>query len=143
MSKIKIYGGKYLSGTIRIHGSKNACLPIMCASLLNKGKATIGNVPKIADVYNLLNIFSYLNVSYTFADDLLVIDSSKLTYKDLLIDEVLKFRASYYLIGVFLALFLVNVGYIILEAVSLVKDPLIIILKHLRLWAIMLIVMRI
>lgn len=105
MSKIKIYGGKYLSGTVKIHGSKNACLPIMCASLLNKGKATIGNVPKIADVYNLLNIFSYLNVSYTFVDDFLVIDSSKLTYKDLLIAEVLKFRASYYLIGVFLALF--------------------------------------
>lgn len=105
MSKIKIYGGKYLSGTIKIHGSKNACLPIMCASLLNKGKATISNVPKLTDVYNLLNIFSYLNVCYTFNDEVLVIDSSKLIYKDLLIDEVLRFRASYYLIGVFLALF--------------------------------------
>ncbi len=105
MSKIKIYGGKYLSGTIKIHGSKNACLPIMCASLLNRGRATISNVPKIADVYNLLSIFSYLNVTYTFTDDVLVIDSSKLTYSDLLINEVLTFRASYYLIGIFLALF--------------------------------------
>lgn len=104
MSKIKIYGGKELNGTIQISGAKNAALPILCASLLNKGSTTLKNIPKITDIEQLLLIFSYLGVKYTW-NETLTIHPENITYKSLLIDDVSKFRASYYLIGVFLSLF--------------------------------------
>ena len=34
MEKLKICGGSRLSGTLRVHGAKNAALPILAASLL-------------------------------------------------------------------------------------------------------------
>lgn len=104
MSKIKIYGGRELNGVVEISGAKNAALPILCASLLCKGVTTLKSIPDISDVHQVLSIFTYLGVSYTWGDHL-VIDATGLAYKTLAIEEVRKFRASYYLIGVFLSLF--------------------------------------
>ncbi len=50
MDKIQIRGGKPLSGTITIGGSKNASLPVMCASLLTDEPLILGNVPHIEDL---------------------------------------------------------------------------------------------
>ena len=47
MSEFIINGGKKLNGEIKISGSKNAALPIIAASLLNKEKVTLYNVPNI------------------------------------------------------------------------------------------------
>ncbi|CAD6494147.1 MAG: UDP-N-acetylglucosamine 1-carboxyvinyltransferase [Candidatus Argoarchaeum ethanivorans] len=54
--KIVIYGGTPLNGTVRISGSKNASLPIMCASLLSSCTVTLTNIPEIDDVYSLLKL---------------------------------------------------------------------------------------
>ena len=50
MAKIIVNGGKELSGTIKISGSKNAALPIMTASLLTEGDLELSNVPNLSDV---------------------------------------------------------------------------------------------
>ena len=50
MAKIIVNGGKELSGTIRVSGSKNAALPIMTASLLTGGDLELSNIPQLADV---------------------------------------------------------------------------------------------
>ena len=50
MAKIIVNGGKELSGTIRVSGSKNAALPIMTASLLTEGDLELSNVPNLSDV---------------------------------------------------------------------------------------------
>jgi len=50
MAKIIVNGGKELSGTIKISGSKNAALPIMTASLLTDGDLELSNVPHLSDV---------------------------------------------------------------------------------------------
>lgn len=104
MTKSTIYGGKELNGEISINASKNAALPILCASLLNKGKTKILNLPKIDDINQLLSIFSYLNINYSYKDTF-QINPTNFEYKTLAISDVTKFRASYYLIGVFLYLF--------------------------------------
>lgn len=54
--KFKIEGGVPLKGTIRIAGSKNAALPIICATLLTAQKVVLENVPEIIDVEVLLEI---------------------------------------------------------------------------------------
>jgi len=53
MDRIRIVGGRPLSGAIPISGAKNATLPLMIASLLTEDTLILDNVPRLADV-NLL-----------------------------------------------------------------------------------------
>ncbi|OQZ03285.1 MAG: UDP-N-acetylglucosamine 1-carboxyvinyltransferase [Candidatus Brocadia sp. UTAMX1] len=50
MDKIVIEGGNRLEGRVRIHGAKNAALPIMAASLLLDGPSRIHGIPDIIDI---------------------------------------------------------------------------------------------
>jgi UDP-N-acetylglucosamine 1-carboxyvinyltransferase len=50
MDRIRIVGGRPLSGTIPISGAKNATLPLMIASLLTDETLVLDNVPRLADV---------------------------------------------------------------------------------------------
>ncbi|MFZ1921504.1 MAG: UDP-N-acetylglucosamine 1-carboxyvinyltransferase, partial [Xanthobacteraceae bacterium] len=50
MDRIRIVGGRRLSGTIPISGAKNATLPLMIASLLTDETLILDNVPRLADV---------------------------------------------------------------------------------------------
>ena len=46
MQKLEIKGGKKISGTIKISGSKNATLPILAATILTDKKVTIKYITK-------------------------------------------------------------------------------------------------
>ena len=50
MDRIRIVGGRPLTGTIPISGAKNATLPLMIASLLTDQTLVLDNVPRLADV---------------------------------------------------------------------------------------------
>ncbi len=65
MDRIRIAGGRTLSGTIPISGAKNAALPLLIASLLTDGKLTLENVPDLADVALLKRILANHGVDYT------------------------------------------------------------------------------
>ena len=56
MDKIIVRGGGALNGTIPISGAKNAALPLMIASLLTAEKLTLKNMPRLADVEQLIRI---------------------------------------------------------------------------------------
>jgi UDP-N-acetylglucosamine 1-carboxyvinyltransferase len=58
MDRIRIQGGRKLSGTIPISGAKNAALPLMIASLLTDETLILDNVPRLADVGLLQHILS-------------------------------------------------------------------------------------
>jgi UDP-N-acetylglucosamine 1-carboxyvinyltransferase len=69
---------KSLEWTVKISGSKNAVLPILAASLLVRGKITLKNVPIIGDVKTFLEIFKLFGVTYSFDNDTLFLDTTKL-----------------------------------------------------------------
>ena len=50
MQKLEIKGGKKLSGTVLISGSKNATLPILASTILTNKKVLITNIPIVKDV---------------------------------------------------------------------------------------------
>ena len=50
MDKIRIRGGRPLSGEIAIGGAKNAALPLMAAGLLTEERLQLTNVPRLADI---------------------------------------------------------------------------------------------
>ena len=105
MEKIIIQGGKKLEGKIRVAGSKNATLPLIAASILIDGKVILKNIPKIKDVEVMLKILEYLGAEIEYNDNELIINSKNISYKDLLIDEIKKLRASILFLGPMLAKF--------------------------------------
>lgn len=60
MDKLLIEGGRPLSGKIRISGAKNACLPILAATILTDEECRINNAPELKDVATMANILSEL-----------------------------------------------------------------------------------
>ena len=60
MQKLIIVGGKKLNGSINISGSKNATLPILAASILNRNKVVIQNIPLVKDVETMIDLLLLL-----------------------------------------------------------------------------------
>ena len=50
MDRIRIRGGRPLSGEIVIGGAKNAALPLMAAAMLTDERLVLSNVPRLADI---------------------------------------------------------------------------------------------
>jgi UDP-N-acetylglucosamine 1-carboxyvinyltransferase len=65
MDRIRIRGGNVLTGSIPISGAKNAALPLMIASLLTDETLTLENVPRLADVEQLIRILGNHGVDHT------------------------------------------------------------------------------
>ncbi len=76
MSRLVIEGGKPLHGTISVHGSKNAVLPILAASILCKhGITTIRNCPNLRDVKTTVKILRCLGVKVKRSRNTVTIDA--------------------------------------------------------------------
>ena len=63
MQKLEIRGGKKISGTIAISGSKNATLPILAATILTNQKIIIKNVPIVQDVETMTTLLNTIGSS--------------------------------------------------------------------------------
>src|SRR5919112_6892823 len=50
MAKLRIQGGRRLSGRIVVEGNKNSALPLLAACLLTDEECVLTNVPRIGDV---------------------------------------------------------------------------------------------
>ena len=59
MQKLEIKGGRKISGTITISGSKNATLPILAATILTNKKITIKNIPIVKDVITMVKLLQH------------------------------------------------------------------------------------
>src|SRR5579883_3664528 len=53
MDRIRIRGGRPLSGEIHIGGAKNAALPLMAAAMLTNDRLVLSNVPQLADIQTM------------------------------------------------------------------------------------------
>ncbi|MDB4349719.1 UDP-N-acetylglucosamine 1-carboxyvinyltransferase [Omnitrophica bacterium] len=73
MDKLIIEGAKPLKGQVRISGAKNACLPILAATLLTDDKCVIKNVPALGDVFTMLKILRSLGMNTIVKDDTITV----------------------------------------------------------------------
>jgi len=99
-----IEGGKRLKGKVKINGAKNAALPIIAAALLADSPSVIENVPKLLDIYTMIEVISHLGAKVEFSDD------GKLSINPINFDQyiapyelVKKMRASILVMGPLLA----------------------------------------
>lgn len=63
MAKLRIDGGRRLSGRIAVEGNKNSALPLLAACLLTDQECVLSNVPRIRDVDVLLDLMAGLGAT--------------------------------------------------------------------------------
>lgn len=99
---IQIVGGKPLSGTISVQGSKNAALPMIAASLLHRGVSVLKNCPRLADVFYMERILCVLGAVTWWEGENLYLDCTNA--EGTVIPEELsgKMRSSIILMGALL-----------------------------------------
>ncbi len=105
MPKIRIDGGRELTGTITISGAKNSVVALIPAAILCDETVTISNVPNITDVDDLENILVHLNAKIERSSGKVVINSSDIINKEITETLSKKLRASYYFMGALLGKF--------------------------------------
>jgi len=66
MEKLEIRGGRKISGTIIISGSKNATLPILASTILTNKKVVIKNIPIVKDVLTMVELLSTIGSTIKF-----------------------------------------------------------------------------
>ncbi|MFC7263883.1 helix-turn-helix domain-containing protein [Streptomyces lutosisoli] len=66
---LRVVGGRRLSGSIDVKTSKNACVALLCATLLNKGRTVLRRVARIEEVYRLLEVLGSIGVRTRWIND--------------------------------------------------------------------------
>ncbi|MDD3030870.1 MAG: UDP-N-acetylglucosamine 1-carboxyvinyltransferase [Atribacterota bacterium] len=102
--KFYIAGGKQLNGTVVIDGAKNSALSIMAASLLSREVSILENVPRLKDVYSMIEVIKILGVKVEWIDDnTLSIDPDDFNNYEAPYELVKTMRASFLVMGPLLA----------------------------------------
>jgi len=106
MNKLLINGSGKLKGDVRISGAKNAVLPILAATLLADGPATIENVPHLHDVTTTVELLGCMGVMVSIDEKLSVeVDSSTIENYTAPYHLVKTMRSSILVLGPLLARF--------------------------------------
>jgi UDP-N-acetylglucosamine 1-carboxyvinyltransferase len=101
MDKIRIRGGRPLSGEIAIGGAKNAALPLMAAGLLTDERLVLTNVPLLADIRTMAALIAQHGVAVERAtnDGRALSIGGAITNTEAPYDIVRKMRASVLVLG--------------------------------------------
>ena len=103
---IQIEGGGKLNGTVITKTSKNGAVGLLCASLLNKNKTLLKNVPKIEEVYRIIEVLESIGVSTKWTgNDLLITPPKKLLLSKINKPSAIKTRSIIMMIGPLIHLF--------------------------------------
>jgi UDP-N-acetylglucosamine 1-carboxyvinyltransferase len=78
MDKILIHGGRPLSGSIKISGSKNSALPILAATLLTREPCILHRVPDLSDTHYMLQILMHLGAQVERASGTVTVQAEKI-----------------------------------------------------------------
>lgn len=96
-------GGHRLEGTVRVSGSKNSALAIMAAALLAEGETTLRNVPRIGDIFTMIETLRSLGAEIQLHEDRLTVNASRLVSHEAPYELVKQMRASFCVLGPLLA----------------------------------------
>lgn len=103
MTNIVINGGNKLEGVLPVFGAKNACLPIICASILAEETVELSNIPNLSDIDLLLELLQEIGCQTNFCKTKRIITIQPNIINTSLSDKANKMRASLLLLGPILA----------------------------------------
>jgi UDP-N-acetylglucosamine 1-carboxyvinyltransferase len=97
---LQITGGKKLKGVIETNTSKNGAVGLLCASLLNKGKTTLIHMPRIEEVYRLIEVLESIGVKIEWRDnDITITPPKTFDLKNIDVEAARKTRSIVMFIG--------------------------------------------
>ena len=100
MEVFEIIGGKKLSGEIEVSGLKNAATPIIAATLLTTETCILKNIPRIEDVFRMLEIIESMGAIVEWqGDHTVAITAKDIDPSRMNIELVKKIRSSILLLG--------------------------------------------
>lgn len=99
LRKITVNSKNCLKGEIKIHGSKNASLPILAATLLCKDGCIIKNVPPLTDINNMNILLKKSGVITSKKDNDFLFEISKELTPFASYENTTRLRASFLLAG--------------------------------------------
>lgn len=105
MKEYVIEGGKRLSGSTYVSGSKNASLPILAATILNAGTTKLYHVPQIRDTKITLEILGLLGCKIKRNNDKIVINSKNMNQVEIPEEQMRQMRSTVILAGAILGRF--------------------------------------
>ncbi len=105
MKEYVIEGGKCLSGSTYVSGSKNASLPILAATILNAGTTKLYHVPRIRDTKITLEILRLLGCKIKLNNDKIVINSKNMNQVEIPEEQMRQMRSTVILAGAILGRF--------------------------------------
>ncbi len=94
MKKYIINGGRKLSGEVTISGAKNIALKAIVAACLTQEKVVIRNIPKISDVYNMLDLVKSIGGVVTIDGHTVTIEAGELSTFTIPLEAGAKTRTS-------------------------------------------------
>jgi UDP-N-acetylglucosamine 1-carboxyvinyltransferase len=104
VEKIIVQGGNRLQGRVKLHGAKNAVLPLIAASILPaRGNITILDVPMLDDVKTITQMLGRLGIKAELGENRVNIDAQTFETTQAPYDLVRKMRASFLIMGPLLA----------------------------------------
>lgn len=104
-ARLHVKGGQTLSGEVTVDPAKNAYLPILAATLLNKHPVRLIDLPNLRDMETFLEIFKTLGVKVEHHGNDVVIDASDIKTNIATCDLVKTMRASVLMLGPMLGRF--------------------------------------
>jgi len=105
VESFEMTGGRALSGTTKVYGSKNAALPILAATVLAEDVCVIDGVPHLEDVRVMMDILQSLGAEVTWEGDRVSVNPRNISSTDVPSDLMRKMRSSIFLMGPLLARF--------------------------------------
>lgn len=103
MDSYHITGGKRLAGDYTLKGAKNGVLPILAATVLTKGECVIRSCPHLSDVHTMVEILEALGCRVSWDEDVITVDASSISRKDIPEHLMKGMRSSVFLMGPLLA----------------------------------------
>ncbi len=102
MSAFVIKGGRRISGSLRVQGSKNSVLPILAATVLTEGKSVIHNCPKLSDTDGTIKILKNLGCKVIREGSSIIVDSSHISSAEIPEKLMREMRSSVIFLGAIL-----------------------------------------
>src|ERR1700730_571045 len=103
MGSLRVEGSHRLSGSVVVSGAKNSALKLMAASLLAEGRTVLANVPRIADVFTMIDVPPHVRASVDLLGDVMAIDVPGQLHSEAPYELVHRMRASVNVLGPLLA----------------------------------------
>jgi UDP-N-acetylglucosamine 1-carboxyvinyltransferase len=100
MNRIIVRGGRRLSGRVKIHGAKNAVLPIIAASILGmEGDSVIHDAPPLDDVIVINSVLESIGIEVEYHNETIRINAQNIRTCEASYELVRKMRASFLVMG--------------------------------------------